>query len=305
MSNASSTKDGLLFEHDLSATAHKFYAEKPRVTYTLLFSQGERVPKQNESAPQRGAPVCPPPKNSRLRWSLVAEFCNTILNGLSHEVRERLRLEPVSFEVGHEIEFPGKLITHLYFVEHGMASLTNTFEDGSQVEVGMFGFESIIGVSALMGTIRSLNRVYTQIAGGGFRCRFKHAQLEFRRGEHFQTLALRYVQAQLVNAMQSAGCNAKHEAEQRLARWLLICCDRTNKTSFQLSQEFLADMLGTRRTTVTMAAIGLKDAGLISYSHGRLNVLDVTGLEAKACECYRVVKNYLDDLKQFASKHVA
>lgn len=235
----------------------------------------------------------------------MAEFQNTILNGLSDDVHERLRLEPVYFEVGHEIEFPGKPITHLYFVEHGMASLTNTFADGSQVEVGMFGFESIIGVSALMGTIQSLNRVYTQIAGDGFRCRFDRARAEFRRGERFQTLALRYVQAQLVAAMQSAGCNAKHEAEQRLARWLLICCDRTHSSSFYLSQEFLAEMLGTRRTTVTMAAIVLKDAGLISYSRGRITILDTAGLERKACECYRVIKDHLDDLRQFASNDIA
>ena len=235
----------------------------------------------------------------------MSTFSNTVLNALSSETIQRLRLAPVSFEVGHEIEYPGKPITHLYFVEHGMASLTNTFEDGSQIEVGMFGYESVIGVSALMGTIQSLNRVYTQIEGYGFRCRLADAQAEFQRGERFQTLALRYVQAQLVGAMQSAGCNAKHAAEQRLARWLLICSDRAHSTGFAMSQEFLAEMLGTRRTTVTMAAIALKNAGLITYSRGKITILDPAGLEQKACECYRVIKNHLDDLGQFASSHLA
>ncbi len=235
----------------------------------------------------------------------MSPFSNTLLNALSSETIQRLRLAPVTFEVGHEIEYPGKPITHLYFVEEGMASLTTTFEDGSQVEVGMFGYESVIGGSALMGTIKSLNRVYTQIEGNGFRCRLAEAQAEFQRGERFQALALRYVQAQLVGAMQSAGCNAKHEAEQRLARWLLICSDRAHSTSFAMSQEFLAEMLGTRRTTVTMAAIVLKNAGLIAYSRGKMNILDQEGLAQRSCECYRVIKNHLDDLRQFASNNLA
>ena len=96
--------------------------------------------------------------------------------------------------------------------------MTNTFRDGSQVEVGMFGYESVIGVSALMGARRSLNRVYTQIAGHGYCCTVEAARREFRLGGDFQRLALGYVQAQLLQAMQSAGCNAKHTAEQRLAR---------------------------------------------------------------------------------------
>ena len=96
--------------------------------------------------------------------------------------------------------------------------MTTTFNDGSQVEVGMFGYEGVIGVSALMGTKRSLNRVYTQIEGSGFSCAVELARQEFELGETFQSLTLRYVQAQLVQAMQSAGCNAKHRIEQRLSR---------------------------------------------------------------------------------------
>ena len=235
----------------------------------------------------------------------MSTFCNTVLKALPGDAIQRLRLGPVEFEVGHEIEFPGKPVTHLYFVEHGMASQTTTFRDGSQVEVGTFGYESMIGVSALMGTLQSLNRVYTQIAGSGFRCCLGDGALEFNRGELLQTLALRCVQAQLVAAMQTAGCNARHEAEQRLARWLLTCADRAHSDTLNLSQEFLAEMIGTRRTTVTQAARVLKSKGLISYSRARLNILDRASLEQQACECYRVVKNHLDDLRQFASNNVA
>lgn len=226
-------------------------------------------------------------------------YTNTVLRALASEVIERLRLRPVKFEVGHELEFPGKPIERLCFVESGMASMTTTFMDGAQVEVGMFGYESVIGVSALMGTKRSLNRVYTQIAGTGLVAPLELARLEFGRGGIFQMLALRYVQAQLVQAMQSAGCNARHNFEQRLARWLLICADRAHTDTFALSQEYLTDMLGATRSTVSIAASGLKAAGLIDYIRGTVRILDASTLEGRACECYRVIKDHLDNYADF------
>src|ERR1039458_50808 len=138
-------------------------------------------------------------------------FKNTLLKALDAEIIARLRLQPVNFEMKHEIEYPGNPIDRLYFLEEGMASMTTTFKDGSQVEVGMFGYESVIGVSALMGTKKSLNRVYTQIAGHGYTCHVEDARREFDLGGDFQSLALRYVQAQLLLAMQSVGCNRSEE----------------------------------------------------------------------------------------------
>lgn len=226
-------------------------------------------------------------------------YKNTLLNSLSPEIVQRLLLRPVTFEVEHEIEFPGKPIRRLIFVEEGMASMTTTFKDGSQVEVGMFGFESVIGISALMGTRRSLNRVYTQIAGSGFSSPINAAREEFNRGGRFQMLALRYVQAQLLQVTQSAGCNAKHEVEQRLARWLLTCADRCHTTTFKMSQKFLSDMLGSTRSTVTIVAKSLKDAGLINYTRGTIRIHDMDLLEKKSCECYRAIKDYLDNYADF------
>ena len=227
------------------------------------------------------------------------QYKNTLLRHLNAETIERLQLHPVVFKVGYEIEFPGNPIRHLYFVEQGMASMTNTFGDGSQVEVGMFGHEGVIGISALMGTKRSLNRIYTQIAGSGYSTTLLLARQEFRLGGLFQALTLRFVQTQLVQAMQSAGCNAKHEVDQRLARWLLLCADRTHSTTYLLSQEFLADMLGSTRSTVSVAAGVLKAAGLIEYSRGKVRIPDVAALEGRACECYRVIKNHLDSFSDF------
>ena len=180
-----------------------------------------------------------------------------------------------------------------------MASMTTTFADGSQVEVGMFGYESIIGISALMGTRRSLNRVYTQVKGSGFLSPVEAARAEFKRGELFQKFAHRYVQAQLVQTAQSAGCNAKHHLEQRLARWLLITADRVHKPFFDMSQEFLADMVGNTRSTVSRVAGTLKDEGLIDYTRGQIVILNLPGLQARSCECYSIIKEHLDNYAEF------
>ena len=232
-------------------------------------------------------------------------YRNTLLRAFSPEIISRLQLHPVTFELDHEIEFPGKTIDRVYFVEAGMASQTTTFQDGSQVEVGMFGYESIIGVSALMGTRRSLNRVYTQIAGSGYFATLAAARLEFNLHGEFHQLCLSYVQTQLLLAMQSAGCNAKHEIDQRLCRWLLLCADRAHSNTFFMPHEYLADMLGSTRPTVTHAAIILKNLGLIQYRRGAMELLDIPGLEARACECYQVIKSHLDNYAEFDSSTAA
>lgn len=183
--------------------------------------------------------------------------------------------------------------------------MTTMFRNGSEVEVGMFGHESVIGVSALMGSLESLNRVYTQIAGHGYRSSIKQAAAEFELGGDFQKLMLRYVQAQLLQSMQSTGCNAKHSVEQRLARWLLLCADRTNSTTFIMPHAFLAHMLGSRRTTVSIAAHALQEADLIRYSRGRIEILDTKALEGRSCECYRVIRDHLRSITAFASNIVA
>ena len=229
----------------------------------------------------------------------MSAFKNTLLKHLDAEIIERLSLQPVKFELRHEIEYPGNRIEHLFFVEEGMASMTTTFSDGSQVEVGMFGYASVIGVSALMGVKRSLNRIYTQIEGSGFSCTVEAAEREFRKGGVFQALVLRYTQAQLVQSAQSTACNAKHNMEQRLARWLLLCSDRAHTETFNLSHEFLADMLGSTRPTVSIAAGSLKEEGLIDYNRGVIRMLDAKRLEGRACECYQVIKNYLDNFADF------
>jgi len=156
-------------------------------------------------------------------------------------------------------------------------------------------------VSALMGTKCSLNRVYTQIAGRGCASPVEAARREFALGGSFQQLALGYVQAQLVQVIQLAGCNATHNFEQRLARWLLVCADRAQCNTFHMSHEFLSDMLGSTRSTMSIAAAQLKQEHLIEYTRGVIHILDVKGLEKKACECYAAVEDYLDNYLQYDS----
>jgi CRP-like cAMP-binding protein len=226
-------------------------------------------------------------------------YRNTILKSLPDEVIQRLRLRPVKFRKDSRIESPGEPIKKLYFVEVGMASMTTTFLDGWQIEVGMFGYEGVIGVSALMGTKLSLNRIYTQIDGRGFSSPIEAGRAEFQRGGAFQTLALRYVQAQLITAIQSVSCNARHNFDQRLARWLLLCADRANSDHFRITHEYLGHMLGSTRSTVSIAAAHMQDDGLIEYKRGSMRIVDANGLEIICCECYRIIKNHLDSYAEF------
>lgn len=227
------------------------------------------------------------------------QYRNTLLKHFDAEVIGRLGLRKVCLEQGHEMEYPGSSIDNLFFIEEGVGSMTVTLRDGSQVETGMFGFESVVGVSALMGVRRSLNRVYMQVAGWGYASAMERACKEFDRGDQFHQLTLRYVQMQLTQSAQTAACNVKHDVEQRLARWLLTCADRANSLDFEISQEFLANMLGSARPSVSIAAGHLKQQSLIDYSRGVMHIKDMAGLEARACECYLVVRDHLHNLLEF------
>lgn len=220
-------------------------------------------------------------------------YKNLLLRRLEPEVIDRLKLQRVDLPTGRQIEYPGERIDHIFFVEDGIASMTVTFEDGYEVEVGLAGPESALGTSSMMGTQRSLNRVYMQVGGHGYSAEMAAATTEFNKAGRFHNLVLRYVQAQFIQSAQTAACNARHEIEQRMARWLLLCADRVGDRVLPLSHEYMADMLGVTRSTVTIAAGQLQERKLIQYSRGKIKLLDIPGLEAAACECYRVVRDHL------------
>jgi CRP-like cAMP-binding protein len=220
-------------------------------------------------------------------------YRNTILQQLDEPTLQRLHLQPVQLPLRHPLEAPGRVVRNIYFLEAGVASVTTCFSDGYEVEAGMYGCESLSGLSAFMGMRQSLNASYMQIAGHGCSCQVDNALSEFQRAGHFNALTLRAVQDQFSQSMQSIGCNAHHEIGPRLARWLLLCADKTNCEAFALSHEFLSCMLGSQRATVTVAAGLLKKASLIRYTRGTIYIVDRQGLEAHACDCYKVLQNYL------------
>lgn len=207
------------------------------------------------------------------------------------------QLEPVTLGLGQVIAEPGGSFAHLYFPGSAVLSVISRMKDGGAAEVGTVGNEGMAGVLVLLDADANVNETVTQIPGtasrvpvGGF-AEGLDSQPVLRR------LLYRYTAAYLTQVAQTAACNRLHGIEARCARWLLMTHDRVNEASrFPLTQEYLAIMLGVRRSGVSVAAGALRDAGLIRYSRGAIRVLDRSGLEAAACECYGVVRRHFDQL---------
>lgn len=223
---------------------------------------------------------------------------NLILKALPPEVYERISadLEPIEMPLGEVLYQPNEPITHAYFPILGTVSVICTFEDGKSVEAGMVGNEGMFGVSVFLGSVSAPLEAVVQLPGDALRMRASALQAEFRRGEHFQDLLLRYTQAFIIQIAQTAACNRAHPIDGRLARWLLMCQDRAQSADLQLTHEFIAIMLGTRRAGISEAAGKLQDEGLIRYRRGHVNILNRRKLEGQSCECYRIVKREFDRL---------
>ena len=217
---------------------------------------------------------------------------NRILNALTRSEYDQLaqHLEYVKLPVGEVLYHPGQPITHVYFPNSGTISLVSTFEDGGSVEVGMVGNEGMFGVCVFLGSIRTPLEAVVQIAGDGLRVRADVLRYEFKRGGQLQDLLLRYTQAFITQIAQGAACNRAHPVDGRLAKWLLMCQDRSHSKDLELTHEFIGEMLGVRRAGITVAAGVLKQRGLIEYNRGRITITDRKGLEAISCECYPIVK---------------
>jgi CRP-like cAMP-binding protein len=168
--------------------------------------------------------------------------------------------------------------------------------DGASAEIAVVGNEGIIGVALFMGGETMPNRTVVQSAGHAYRLKGQLLKQEFNRSGELQHLLLRYTQALLTQMAQTAVCNRHHSLDQQLCRWLLLSLDRLPSNELVMTQELIANMLGVRREGVTEAAGNLQKAGLIAYRRGRITVLDRAGLEARACECYAVVKKEFDRL---------
>lgn len=223
---------------------------------------------------------------------------NKILAALPAAEYARLlpHLTPVSMSLGETIYESEARIEDVYFVGAGVVSLVANMKSGSSVEVGLIGNDGLVGLSIVLGDNVSPNHAIVQIADGAMRMRAETLRDELKQEGELLGLLLRSTLAMLKQVSQTAACNGTHTVDERLARWLLMCHDRVVGNELQLTQEFIAQMLGIRRSGVSEAAILLQNQGFISYSRGHITIINRTGLESFACECYGIVRAEYDRL---------
>jgi len=219
---------------------------------------------------------------------------NRILAALPEEEYQYLLpyLEFVPLRFQQALYEPNAPMRFAYFPNSGMICLIAVMRDGASVEVGVIGNEGFLGTPILLGVKANPHRALVQLAGSGFRVKAEALATILPRTPRLDLMLRRFAQAQAFQLAQSAACNRLHELAKRLARWLLMARDRAGSDVLPLTHEFLAEMLGARRSTVTVAAGALQRTGLIEYSRGRVKILDRTGLENSACECYETSKQY-------------
>ncbi|MBE9042122.1 Crp/Fnr family transcriptional regulator [Oscillatoriales cyanobacterium LEGE 11467] len=223
----------------------------------------------------------------------ILQPINQILAAIPDSEYQRLSpyLKPVTLTSGQVLTEPGEPVETVYFPERAMISLVSIMSDGSTTEIGLVGNEGMVGLSVVLGGGHTTSRSIVQIAGSAMQLRADVLRQEFDRAEKLQKLLLLYTQALLTQVSQSAACNRQHTTEERLARWLLSVHDCIQKDELPLTQEFIANMLGIRRSGVTVAAGILQQAGIIRYHRGHITILNQEDLEATACECYRLVQS--------------
>ena len=199
-------------------------------------------------------------------------------------------LVPVDMPFGMRLSEPNRPLEYVYFPVTGLVSTHSLTERGESVEVGIFGREGLSGISGLLGHHQMPHSVVVHGAGTGLRIRTGILRDEFVKGGAFSQAVNSFIYLQMIQIAQSVLCGRLHSVETRMARWMLTAADRTESESILITQEFLAQMLGSRRSTVTVAAGELQRQGLIDYSRGRVRIVDRPGLEAASCECYHVVR---------------
>jgi CRP-like cAMP-binding protein len=216
---------------------------------------------------------------------------NRLLRALPADVSETLgqQLEVLDMEVRHTISEPDQPSQYVYFPLSAVVSVHTQMHDGVAIEVATVGREGMVGLEIFLGGAQMPASAFCQIAGRAARIGADAFREVVRDSAPLTALLLRYTQATLIQVAQSVACNRVHLLEERCARWLLMTHDRVPGDRFELTQEFLAEMLGVRRPSVSLAASILQRAGFIRYSRGRIEIVDRAGLESAACECYGVI----------------
>jgi len=224
---------------------------------------------------------------------------NLLLQRLPQTVRDRMsgELVCVSLQRGEILHKPGEIIRHLYFPTTCMISVTVTMRDGRTVEAGAIGSREVAGINAFMGGREITQTEYiVQLPGEAIKIGADPMKVEFNRNTEMRDVMLRYTQAFMAQISQNVACNRLHEIDQRFARWLLEVRDRVHADEFPLTHEFMAEMLGVRRASVTDAATKLKNAGVIKSRPGQLRIKNIRALEKLSCECYFSLQEEYDRL---------
>lgn len=223
---------------------------------------------------------------------------NLFLSALTSQSRDSLTpfCTAVPLPVRTQLFVPDQAPSYAYFITSGLASVVTPMIDGGTAEVEIIGREGIVGGFHVLGPAPIPTSCFMQLPGTGLRIELAELRRAFRSSDEVHDRILEFVQSQALVVSQMAGCNRLHEAEARLARWILMAQDRIQSDVINLTQEFLAEMLGAQRTTVTMVAGALQRSGLIEYQQGKIRITNREKLEMAACECYRIAKRLYANL---------
>lgn len=203
-------------------------------------------------------------------------------------------LKTVKMVQGTLLQEPGDQISQVYFPVSGMVSLLAVMKQGNSVEVATVGREGAVGAMSGLGPRHAFTRAIVQVSGEAARISTPNFQEAVKKSATLRETVVRFNEGLLAQVQQTAACNALHDLEQRLCRWLLQTQDRAGGDMITLTHEFLSQMLAVRRTTVTLVARSLQDAGAIEYRRGKIRIVDRRKLEKRACECYKVVSQQID-----------
>jgi len=235
--------------------------------------------------------MAPPTKNDSIE--------NELLASLSDESLKRLKpnMSVVHLDWGKVLYGVDDKVDFVFFPRRGcMVSLLAVTEEGDTAEVGVTGYEGAIGLQAVLGGFNNNFDYLVQLGGDAWKLKADALRQEFRRDAEFQNAIMRYMQASFAQISQTALCNRLHNVEERISRWLLLCHDRASDGQITLTHEMLGKMLGTRRSTVSLAAATLQQAGMIVYNRGRITIRDRRALERASCTCYSIVRKQFDGL---------
>jgi CRP-like cAMP-binding protein len=218
---------------------------------------------------------------------------NLLLDSLPTSSRKALlaRMEPIPLPIGTVLYRSGEQPEYAHFMTTGITSIVTFMADGAGAEVGLIGREGLVEAINLLGSASPPTTAFVQVEGTALRIRYTELQKELFASEALFKRVLQFAQCHGFILSQLAACNGLHAIEQRLARWLLMVQDRLQSSEFYLTQEFLSEMLGIRRTSVSGAAGSLQEKGLIAYKRGNIQVLKRKALEVVACECYPIVRD--------------